>query len=116
MSKKFNLENKMVPKPEDVMFMPSTTTPPIPEIVTEPVQEEKKEEVKNPTNSSQAGLKSGETRTTFIADQDLINKLYNIAYWKRLRIKEAVEEMLELYIEMNLEDANRERPIKKSKK
>ena len=114
MAKKFNLQNKMVAKPEDVMFMPSS---PVEEVQEETVSDIKQEETiiteEKPVNSSKQGLKNGETRFTFIADQELVNQFYNIAYWKRLKIKEAAEEMMRLYIEHNKEDALNNKPVRK---
>lgn len=55
-----------------------------------------------PTKSSQEGTKNNETRATFIVNEDLLEKLKNVAYWDRKKIKEVIGEALSEYI------ANRE--------
>ena len=52
-------------------------------------------QTKEITKSSQEGTKEGETRATFILNEDLVDKLKAIAYWDRLRIKEVIASALE---------------------
>jgi hypothetical protein len=40
-----------------------------------------------------------ETRATFIIKEDVLNKLKSIAYWERIKIKEALNNALEEYID-----------------
>jgi hypothetical protein len=46
------------------------------------------------TKSSQEGTKENEIRATFIVNEELLEKLKNIAYWERLLIKEVVNSAL----------------------
>ena len=61
-------------------------------------------EVKIPTaepaikSSVQKGLKEGETRATFIVQEDALEKIKAIAYWDRKNIKDVLQTALELYI------------------
>ena len=59
------------------------------------------------------GCKEGEKRFMFIVKEDLVEKIYNVAYWERLSKKEALEEALLQYISAHKEEANKERPEKK---
>jgi len=45
---------------------------------------------RTPTKSSQEGTKNDETRATFIVNELLLDKLKNIAYWDRKKIKEVI--------------------------
>ena len=47
------------------------------------------------TKSSQEGTKEGETRATFILNEELVDKLKAIAYWDRLLIKEVITSAME---------------------
>jgi hypothetical protein len=49
---------------------------------------------KEVTKSSQEGTKENEIRATFIVNEELLEKLKNIAYWERLLIKEVVNSAL----------------------
>jgi hypothetical protein len=51
-------------------------------------------QTKEITKSSQEGTKENETRATFIINEELLEKLKNIAYWERLLIKEVVNSAL----------------------
>jgi len=46
------------------------------------------------TKSSQEGTKEKEIRATFIVNEELLEKLKNIAYWERLLIKEVINSAL----------------------
>jgi hypothetical protein len=48
--------------------------------------------------SIKKGLKSDETRATFIVREDLLEKLKAIAYWERLNIKDVINEALDRYV------------------
>jgi hypothetical protein len=60
---------------------PPPTTPPQPEVA-----------------SIKKGLKSDETRATFIVREDLLEKLKAVAYWERLNIKDVINEALDRYV------------------
>jgi hypothetical protein len=47
----------------------------------------------------QEGLPEGWTRATFILRKDYLNKLKALAYWKRKKIKEVIDEALASYLE-----------------
>ncbi len=47
---------------------------------------------------SEVGCKENETRATFIVNEDLLDKLKAVAYWERVKIKEALEEALGDYL------------------
>jgi hypothetical protein len=49
---------------------------------------------KEVTKSSQEGTKEGETRATFIVNEELLDKLKAVAYWDRLRIKDVINQAL----------------------
>lgn len=49
--------------------------------------------------TSQKGLKDGWTRATFILRKDYLEKLKSISYWRRMRIKDVVDEALRSYLE-----------------
>jgi hypothetical protein len=48
--------------------------------------------------ASQKGLKKGWTRATFILRSDYLEKIKALAYWERKKIKEVVDEFLEVYL------------------
>lgn len=48
--------------------------------------------------STKKGLKTDETRATFIVREDLLEKLKAIAYWERLNIKDVINEALDRYV------------------
>jgi hypothetical protein len=54
-----------------------------------------KENFKVINKSSEEGTLEGETRATFIVNEELLNKLKAIAYQERKMIKEIVNEMLQ---------------------
>ncbi len=77
----------------------SVVSPPIaPAVKNEPV--EVKVPMAEPTikSSVQKGLKEGETRATFIVQEDALEKIKAIAYWDRKNIKDVLQTALELYI------------------
>jgi hypothetical protein len=49
-------------------------------------------------SSIKKGLKSDETRATFIVREDLLEKLKAVAYWERLNIKKVINEALDRYV------------------
>ena len=51
------------------------------------------------TKTSQEGTKENETRATFIVNEELLEKLKAVAYWRRLMIKEVINSALSEYIE-----------------
>lgn len=48
--------------------------------------------------STQKGLPIGWTRATFIIGEEVNKKLKALAYWRRITVKEVVDEALTLYI------------------
>lgn len=48
--------------------------------------------------SSQEGLRNGWTRATFILRKNSLEKIKAFAYWKRMNIKEVIDEALALYL------------------
>lgn len=52
-------------------------------------------QTKEITKSSQEGTKEGETRATFILQEELLDKLKAVAYWDRRLIKEVVSSALQ---------------------
>jgi hypothetical protein len=69
------------------------------------VQDEKAKKAGRPrtilreiTKSSQKGIREGYTRATFIVNEDLLEKVKNVAYWERKQIKDVVEEALESHV------------------
>lgn len=59
-------------------------------------QDKKKEQ---PISSSKAGTKKGETRATFIVNEETLDSIKALALWDRASIKEVIKEALEDYIE-----------------
>jgi hypothetical protein len=57
-----------------------------------------KTQTKEVTKSSQEGTKEGETRATFIINEESLEKLKAVAYWDRLLIKEVINTALEEYL------------------
>lgn len=82
-------------------LLKKTTPPPS----KEPVKEEliKEEPIKTkkekPTSTSKIGTKIGETRATFIVNEELLDAIKAIAIWDRASIKEVIHEALQEYIE-----------------
>lgn len=68
----------------------------------------KSQEIKKPqrviTKTSQEGLKEGETRATFIVNEELLEKVKAIAYLNRTQIKSVIHEALLLYLDNQEED------------
>jgi hypothetical protein len=54
---------------------------------------------KEVTKSSQEGTKDGETRATFIVNEELLDKLKAIAYWDRTLLKDTVNNILQDYVD-----------------
>ena len=63
------------------------------------------------TKSSQEGTKEGETRATFILQEEILDKLKAIAYWDRLLIKEVVNTALQDYIDKHEKKGGAVKPI-----
>lgn len=51
------------------------------------------------TKSSQEGTKEGETRATFILQEELLDKLKAVAYWDRVLVKDVLNTALQEYVE-----------------
>lgn len=54
--------------------------------------------VREITKTSQAGTKTGETRATFIMNEDQLEKVKAIAYWDRVSIKDVLSQALDDYL------------------
>jgi hypothetical protein len=69
-------------------------------LMIEPKVEQPKIEAKKimEVSSVQKGLKTGETRATFIVKEDSLEKIKAIAYWDRQNIKDVVQTAIEEYI------------------
>jgi hypothetical protein len=50
------------------------------------------------TKASQEGTKPGETRATFIIQEDILEDIKAIAYWEREKIKDVLQRALEAEI------------------
>jgi hypothetical protein len=76
-------------------------------LLIEQKMEEPKLEAKKimDVSSVQKGLKTGETRATFIVKEDSLEKIKAIAYWDRHNIKDVVQAAIEDYI-MQYESKN----------
>jgi hypothetical protein len=48
--------------------------------------------------TSEKGLQDGWTRATFILRREYLERLKASAYWERKKIKEVIDEALELYL------------------
>ncbi len=70
---------------------------------TTPSENNKHNEVEReknqPISSSKAGTKIGETRATFIVNEEILDSIKALALWDRASIKEVIKEALEDYIE-----------------
>lgn len=53
---------------------------------------------KEVSKTSQIGTKAGETRATFIIDEDQLEKIKALAYWERTSIKEILAEAIENFL------------------
>jgi CheY-like chemotaxis protein len=53
----------------------------------------------NGNNASDAGLKADWTRATFIVRKEHVEKIKDLAYWNRKKVKEIVDEALRSYLE-----------------
>jgi len=53
---------------------------------------------KKVTKESERGTKEGETRATIIVDQKQLEQIKAVAYWERLKIKDAIGEAFDLYL------------------
>lgn len=59
----------------------------------------KKSVAREAGKASDLGCKESETRATFIVNEELLDKLKAVAYWERIKIKEAIDEALSDYLE-----------------
>ena len=65
--------------------------------------------------TSELGLQEGLTRATFILSEDVLEKLKALAYWERLKIKEAHEEAINEYLAKYEKKHGKIKPIPKRK-
>jgi hypothetical protein len=57
-----------------------------------------KTSTKVPKDTTEEGTLPGEKRATFIVKEELLDKVKNIAYWDRVKIKNVLEEALQKHI------------------
>lgn len=65
--------------------------------------------------SAERGCKEGETRATFIVNKETLEKLYAIAYWERLTVKEVLSPALEDAVAKYERKSGPVKPIPKKK-
>lgn len=63
------------------------------------VDKEPEEKPKENKSKSKKGLAEGWTRATFIVEEDLLDRLKNLAYTNRTAIKDEINTALEEYLE-----------------
>jgi hypothetical protein len=56
------------------------------------------------TKTSQSGTKAGETRATFIMNEDQLEKVKAIAYWDRVSIKDVLSQAIDDYLDKKKSD------------
>jgi hypothetical protein len=66
------------------------------------------------TKSSQEKTKEGETRATFIVNEDLLEKIKAIAYWERSLIKEVIHKALQEAVDQYEQRNGEVKPTPKS--
>lgn len=82
-----------------------------PEVKAQPV---KREEI---TKTTQEGTYEGETRATFIINENKLETLKALAYWERKKIKNLLDEALAMFIESKAPDIEKAKTeFDKSKK
>lgn len=72
--------------------------------------------VREITKTSQAGTKPGETRATFIMNEDQLEKVKAIAYWDRVSIKDVLSHALDDYLAKKKSDLSKAISAYKGKK
>jgi hypothetical protein len=72
--------------------------PPI-QLVAPTVAEPEPQPVKKAIKSVQKGLKTGETRATFIVQEEDLEKIKAIAYWDRRNIKDVINAAFAAFID-----------------
>ena len=77
-------------------LLKKTTPPPSDD---PPKEEPIKPKKETPTSTSKIGTKIGETRATFIVNEELLDAIKAVAVWDRASIKEVIHEALQEYIE-----------------
>lgn len=67
---------------------------------TPPENDKQNKDIKKdqPVSSSKAGTKKGETRATFIVNEETLDSIKALALWDRASIKEVIKEALEDYV------------------
>lgn len=63
------------------------------------------------TKSSQEGTREGETRATFIVNEEALEKLKAVAYWERVSIKDVVGRAFADYLERTEKKSGKIKPI-----
>lgn len=63
-----------------------------------------KTNLKTITKTSEIGTKAGETRATFIINEEQLETLKALAYWERLSIKDVLSQALTDYMEAKRKD------------
>ena len=75
-----------------------------------------KSNFRNVTSQSQKGTHEGETRATFIMNEELLDQVKAIAYWDRLLIKDTITIALEEHVAKWIKKKGDIKPINKNKK
>lgn len=65
--------------------------------------------------SAERGCKEGETRATFLVNKETLEKIYAIAYWERLSIKELLYPALQKIVTDYERKSGAVKPIPKKK-
>jgi hypothetical protein len=68
-----------------------------------------------PKTAAEKGCKEGETRATFIVNKETLEKIYSIAYWDRLTIKELIYPALQKIVTDYERKSGAVKPIPKKK-
>jgi hypothetical protein len=84
-----NISNIDKPDLLSVQSLPSKPAVQTPEVTSEPL----------PKKSTQKGLADGWTRATFIIKEEHLEKLKDYAYWERMQIKDALDQILTSFFE-----------------
>lgn len=65
------------------------------------------------TKTSQIGTREGETRATFVVNEELLEKVKAIAYWDRISIREVINKALQDAVDLYEKDHGKIQPMPK---
>lgn len=68
------------------------------------------------TKTSQEGTKAGETRATFIVNEDQLEQVKALAHWERISIKEVLAQAIESHLSAKRRELNKAMDSYKGKK